>query len=63
MITDININYTLNGVKYNMPIAEGEPDENIASDLAAMFSRALFDIGAVPLIVIDEMKAYFDIEE
>lgn len=60
---DININYNIDGINCNLSIAEGERDENLAYNLAKMFNKVILDIGVAPVIVIDEMKGYFDIEE
>lgn len=63
MITGININYSIDGVNYNLSIADEEPEGNLGYNLARMFARVVLDTNVNPAIVIEEMKGYLDTEE
>ena len=62
MIENLNVNYTLNGVKVTLSINDC-CDDNLPYNLADMFSRVVNDADANPSEVVDTMKLSLNIED
>ena len=62
MIENLNINYTLNGVKVTLSINDCCYD-NLPDNLADMFSRVINDTNANPSEVVNTMKLSLNIED
>lgn len=62
MIENLNVNYTLNGVKVTLSINDCCYD-NLPYNLADMFVKVINDTNVNPSIIIDELKLHLNIDE
>ena len=62
MIENLNVNYTLNGVKVTLSINDCCYD-NLPYNLADMFVKVINDTDVNPSIIIDELKLHLNIDE
>ena len=62
MIKDLNVNYTLNGVKVTLSINDCCYD-NLPYNLADMFVKVINDTNVNPSTIIDELKLHLNIED
>ena len=62
MIEDLNVNYTLNGVKVTLSINDCCYD-NLPYNLADMFVKVINDTNVNPSTIIDELKLHLNIED
>ena len=62
MIENLNVNYTLNGVKVTLSINDCCYD-NLPYNLADMFVKVINDTNVNPSTIIDELKLHLNIED
>ena len=62
MIKDLNVNYTLNGVKVTLSINDCWYD-NLPYNLADIFVKVINDTNVNPSTIIDELKLHLNIED